>query len=61
MASAPTADEGADIFDRFLADRGHKPAEEWERDYQKKQCPDCGGLHDLAAASCASCGWAPMS
>jgi hypothetical protein len=49
-----------DVFDTFLEDRGHdtEPAG-WERDYNKKRCPDCGGLHALDAARCTVCGWAP--
>ena len=61
MATAPSADEGADLFDQFLEDRGHEPSEDWEREYQKKQCPECQGLHDLTASSCSVCGWAPMA
>ncbi len=53
MASA--ADE--DLFDRFLARRGHDVPETWEQSYNKLQCPECGGLHDLGATQCAVCGW----
>ncbi|MDX1746911.1 MAG: HVO_0416 family zinc finger protein [Halobacteriales archaeon] len=53
MASA----RSDDLFDRFLAQRGHEPEQTWDRSYNKKQCPECGGLHDLAASACSVCGW----
>ena len=56
-----TAPDGADdVIDQFLADRGHatEPVG-WERDRLKKQCPECGGLHDTTASSCSVCGWSP--
>jgi len=57
MASAPSSD---DMFDEFLSDRGHDVEEAgWEENYNKKQCPDCGGLHDSAATDCSVCGWSP--
>lgn len=61
MASAPDASDGADLFDQFLADRGHETTESWGFDYRKKQCPECHGLHDLSATSCSVCGWAPVA
>jgi hypothetical protein len=51
-----------ELFDEFLADRGHETetdSRSWERDYNKKRCPDCSGLHGLDAASCTVCGWQP--
>ena len=49
-----------DVFDEFLSDRGHETESlSWERDYNKKRCPDCGGLHGLDASSCSVCGWIP--
>lgn len=57
MASAPDPDDG--LFDAFLADNGHEPTERWDRSFNKKQCPDCGGLHDESATSCSVCGWSP--
>ncbi|MGQ3722355.1 MULTISPECIES: HVO_0416 family zinc finger protein [Natrialba] len=58
MASAP--DDAGDVFDQFLTDRGHAVDEVgWEREYNKKQCPECSGLHDLSASSCTVCGWEP--
>ena len=58
MASAPGA--GDDVLDQFLTTRGHtvEPVG-WERDRKKKQCPDCGGLHDSTATTCSVCGWIP--
>ncbi|MFB6129777.1 MAG: HVO_0416 family zinc finger protein [Salinigranum sp.] len=57
MATEPSEDE---LFDRFLDDRGHETEPvRWDRSYNKKQCPDCGGLHDLSAQSCSVCGWEP--
>jgi rubredoxin len=50
-----SADE---LFDEFLEDRGHE-TQEWEESYNKKQCPDCGGLHEPAAMECTVCGWRP--
>lgn len=53
-----TADD--DILDEFLAERGHDTGSaSWERDYNKKRCPECGGLHPLSASECSVCGWAP--
>lgn len=58
MASAP--DTGDDVFDKFLADRGHDTAHVgWERDYNKLQCPECMALHDDTASECTVCGWRP--
>lgn len=53
MGSTPTDD----LFDRFLERRGHDIEQTWDRSYNKKQCPECGGLHDLSAAHCTVCGW----
>lgn len=49
-----------DIFDEFLSRRGHdvEPSG-WEESYNKKQCPECGGLHDTSATCCTVCGWDP--
>jgi hypothetical protein len=49
-----------EVLDDFLSQRGHateRPG--WERSYNKKQCPDCGGLHDESATACSVCGWSP--
>lgn len=57
-----SAPEGVadDIFDQFLTDRGHDvEPETWEPDYNKKRCPECGGLHETAAHRCTVCGWEP--
>jgi hypothetical protein len=51
-----------ELFDEFLTDRGHETetdSRSWEQDYNKKRCPDCGGLHGLDAVSCTVCGWQP--
>jgi transposase len=56
MASAPDTDS---MLDAFLADRGHEVPETWDESYNKKQCPDCGGLHDSGAVECSVCGWRP--
>ena len=59
MASAPSSD---DVLDEFLAQRGHDVGEAgWDRSYNKKQCPECGGLHEAGATACSVCGWAPVS
>ena len=56
MASAPSDD----MFDEFLSQRGHDmEASSWEDSYNKKQCPECGGLHDSDAVECRICGWSP--
>jgi hypothetical protein len=47
------------MFDQFLERRGHETTESWDRSYNKKQCPDCSGLHDLSASQCTVCGWQP--
>ncbi|ESP87687.1 HVO_0416 family zinc finger protein [Candidatus Halobonum tyrrellensis] len=61
MASAPRSDDD-DLFDEFLTSRGHEPdSPGWEESYNKKQCPDCGGLHDDGADECGVCGWRPAS
>ncbi|MFB6220545.1 MAG: HVO_0416 family zinc finger protein [Halolamina sp.] len=58
MASAEHSSD--ELFDEFLEDRGHATEEStWERSYNKKQCPDCGGLHENAAVECSVCGWRP--
>jgi hypothetical protein len=60
MASAPNADDA--LFDEFLTDRGHEVAErEWDTSYNKKQCPECGALHDQSANDCTVCGWDPFA
>jgi len=59
MASAPRSDE---MFDEFLSQRGHEVDDVgWEENYNKKQCPDCGGLHGSAASECSVCGWTPVN
>ena len=59
MASAPRSDE---MFDEFLSQRGHEVDDVgWEENYNKKQCPDCGGLHESAASECSVCGWTPVN
>jgi acetone carboxylase gamma subunit len=57
MASAP---DGAsdDMFDEFLEARGHDHST-WETDYNKKRCPECGGIHDVEATACSVCDWRP--
>ncbi len=58
MASAPSTDD--DLFDEFLTTRGHETDERaWEEAYNKKQCPECGGVHDVSATACTVCGWSP--
>ncbi|SFL23593.1 hypothetical protein SAMN04487950_2970 [Halogranum rubrum] len=58
MASAPSDTD--ELFDQFLTDRGHETEpQRWDQSYNKKQCPDCGGLHDDAATECSVCGWYP--
>ncbi|WP_197052345.1 MULTISPECIES: HVO_0416 family zinc finger protein [Halobellus] len=60
MASAPSSDDA--LFDQFLDDRGHDiETVDWERSYNKKQCPECGALHDDGAAHCGVCGWDPRA
>lgn len=51
-----------DMFDAFLSQRGHgtEPSG-WDQDYNKKQCPECGGLHDTSATECTVCGWTPVT
>ena len=59
MASAPRSDE---MFDEFLSQRGHEVDDVgWEENYNKKQCPDCGGLHESTASECSVCGWSPFN
>ncbi|GAB3414797.1 hypothetical protein GCM10027435_10170 [Haloparvum alkalitolerans] len=61
MSSAPSTNDD-ELFDEFLADNGHETEiVRWERSYNKKQCPDCGALHDESAATCGVCGWDPAA
>ncbi|WP_315910281.1 HVO_0416 family zinc finger protein [Halapricum hydrolyticum] len=56
MASAPSDD----MFEEFLSQRGHDmDSPGWEDSYNKKQCPECGGLHNSDAVECTICGWSP--
>lgn len=49
-----------DLFDEFLSERGHETERPgWDRNYNKKQCPDCMSLHDVSAVECSVCGWTP--
>jgi hypothetical protein len=58
MPCMSTTDES--VLDEFLADRGHETESAgWERDYNKKRCPECAGIHDLEASACSVCGWSP--
>jgi transposase len=57
MASAPSNDD--EMLDEFLAQRGHD-VESWDHSYNKKQCPDCGGLHASDVTECSVCGWSPV-
>jgi transposase len=57
MATAPDPDDA--LLDEFLASNGDEPVQTWDQSYNKKQCPECGGLHDQAAAECSVCGWRP--
>ncbi len=59
MATAPNPTD--DIVDEFLAARGHETPQRWHRDANKKQCPECYGLHDMGAMQCAVCGWHPTA
>jgi len=56
MVSTP--DSGEDLIDDFLARRGHETVS-WERDHNKKRCPECSGLHELSATRCSVCDWTP--
>jgi rubredoxin len=59
MATAPD-DAGDDLIDQFFTQRGHaKEGQRWEQSYNKRQCPDCGGINEADAAQCAVCGWTP--
>ncbi|WP_435334834.1 HVO_0416 family zinc finger protein [Haloarchaeobius sp. TZWWS8] len=58
MASAPQP--GDDVFDQFLADRGHETEPVgWDRSYNKLQCPECMSLHEEGAHECTVCDWQP--
>ncbi len=56
MATAPDGNE--DLIDEFLSKRGHEVAS-WDESYNKKQCPECGAVHDPDATACSVCGWQP--
>jgi len=49
------------MFDEFLSQRGHEVDDGWDENYNKKQCPDCGGLHESTASECSVCGWTPFN
>ena len=51
-----TADD--DVLEEYL-DVQDSDSPAWERDHNKKRCPDCGGLHGLDASVCTVCGWQP--
>lgn len=57
MATAP--EPADDMVEQFLSARGHDVPETWDHSANKKQCPDCRGLHDPGAARCSVCGWQP--
>lgn len=57
MATVPN-DSEEELIDQFLSQRGHETAS-WETEYNKKQCPECGGIHDTEAVTCSVCGWSP--
>jgi hypothetical protein len=58
MATASDPDDVS--LDEFLEQRGHETETvTWDRNYNKLQCPECGGLHDQTASECGVCGWAP--
>lgn len=58
MASAEHSTD--ELFDEFLSDRGHDTEPEaWKESYNKRQCPECGGLHEQTATECSVCGWHP--
>ena len=55
-----SASGDGDMFDEFLAQRGHETGDAgWEESFNKKQCPECGGIHDNGAPECTVCGWKP--
>ncbi len=56
MASA--SDDDA-LLDEFLSQRGHETDAGWDESYNKKQCPECGGIHSTDATECTVCGWSP--
>lgn len=58
MASTPD-DAGEEVIDRFMTRRDLAEPVRWEESYNKKQCPECGGVHDLSATTCSVCGWSP--
>lgn len=60
MGTAPNDANEDDLLDQFLSQRGHETAS-WEQEYNKKRCPECGGIHDTDAPTCSVCGWAPGS
>ncbi|MFB6162314.1 MAG: hypothetical protein ABEJ86_02595 [Halococcoides sp.] len=53
-----SAPESGDPIDEML---GRRDPSGWDSSYNKKQCPECGGLHGETAATCSVCGWAPGS
>lgn len=59
MNSTDSSDDTSDVVDDFLTARGLNEGEDWDKSYNKKQCPDCGGIHDSDATKCNVCGWLP--
>jgi len=59
MSSTPDG-AGDDLIDRFISQRDlDGETVRWEESYNKKQCPECGGVHDATATVCSVCGWSP--
>jgi len=59
MATAPD-DAGDELIDQFLTQRGHGvEGDGWNQSYNKRQCPDCGGINESDATQCSVCGWTP--
>lgn len=50
-------DQSEDIFDEFLKTKGHTETKDWEKDHNKKKCPECYALHSLDATECTVCDW----
>lgn len=58
MGSGPN--DVADSVEQFLIQNGHESsAPDWLWDGNKKQCPECYGLHRVSAIECSVCGWVP--
>ena len=57
--SSTSGDASEEVIDQFMTRRDLSESARWEESYNKKQCPECGGVHEPSATACSVCGWTP--